>query len=176
MTKLQRIGNLALGLLMIVCALVLLLLPQNGLLVVAFVLAIALVLYGVRKLVYYFRMARHTVGGLSVLFVGVIALDVGVFAIAVIDNPQIAIALYLVAHNALNGFLFIGRGIESKMNKAPWVGELVKGLLCLAFAVACISCVNSGDALLWIFCLGLLYDAGVRLASAFRPSAIVFIQ
>ena len=73
MTKLQRFGNLLLGLLMIACGVVLLLDPHNGLQYVAIVLGLGLVLYGVRKLWYYIRMARHMTGGLSAM---VLDLDV----------------------------------------------------------------------------------------------------
>ena len=94
-------------------------------------------LYGVRKLWYYIRMARHMTGGLSVLFIAIIALDVGLYAIAVIDNLKLALALYLIAYNALTEFLTIARGVESKLFRAPLVSNIVLGLVSLALAVLC---------------------------------------
>ena len=177
MTKLQRIGNLALSLLMIVCGLVMLLNPQGGVLAVAYVLSIALLLYGAEKLVFYVRMARHMTGGLSLLFRAIIAIDVGLFAVAVIlESPKLAIALYLIAYNALTGFLTIARGVESKLFRAPWVSNIVLGLASLALAVLCIMFINSDETIMWIFCIGLFYSAGVRLVSAFKPTEIIYIQ
>ena len=176
MTKLQRIGNLVLGLLMIGGGIFLLLQPKEGLTIVAAVLALALLLYGVGKLVYYIRMARHMTGGLAVLFIAVIAIDVAVFAGSSIDNPKLAIALYLVAYNATTGILSIARGIESKLFGSPWVMNVVLGLANLALAVLCIAFFNSDETIIWVFCLGLFYNAGVRLVSAFKPTEIIYIQ
>ena len=167
---------MALGLLMIACGIVILLEPKGGLLVVAFVLNLTLLLYGVRKLVYYIRMARHMTGGLSLLFIAVIAIDVGVFAVAVIDNPQLVIALYLITYNAITGILAIARGIESKLFGSPWVLSIMHGLVNIALAGLCIAFYNSNEIMIWIFCIVLFYNAGVRLTSAFRPTEIIYIQ
>lgn len=175
-TKLQRIASLALSLLMIACGVVLLLEPQRGLLLVASVLSIVLVTYGLRKLVYYIRMARHMTGGLSLLFIAIIAIDVGVFAVAVIDSPQFAIALYLVGYNVLTGFLAIARGIESKLFGSPWVLSVMHGVANLALAALCASCANSDETIIWVFCLCLFYNAVVRLVTALRPTEIIYIQ
>ena len=176
MTKLQRIANLALSLLMIACGMIMLLEPQGGLLVVACVLSLALVLYGVRKLVYYLTMARHMTGGLSLLFIAVIAIDVGVFAAAVIDNPQVAIALYLACYNVLTGILAIARGVESKLFGSPWVLSIVHGLVNIALAALCVAFVHSNEIIIWVFCIGLFYSAGARIASALKPTEIIYIQ
>lgn len=176
MTKLQRIANMAFSLLMIACGFVLLLEPKGGLLVVASLLSLTLLLYGVRKLVYYIRMARHMTGGLSLLFIAVIAIDVGVFAVAAIDSPELAIALYLITYNAITGVLAIARGIESKLFGSPWALSIVHGLLNIALAALCIAFYSSNEIIIWIFCIGLFYNAGVRLVSAFKPTEIIYIQ
>ena len=176
MTKLQRIANVIVGLLMIACGFILLFDPKNGLLAVAFILGLAVSLYGVRKLVYYIRMAHLMTGGLSVLFIAIIAIDIGMFAVAVIDNPQLAIALYLVCYNVLAGALAIARGIESKLFGSPWVLNIALGLVNLTLAVLCIAFANSDEAIIVIFCIGLFYNAGVRVASALKPPEIIYIQ
>ncbi|HAM16467.1 MAG TPA: hypothetical protein DCP91_11565 [Eggerthellaceae bacterium] len=176
MTKLQRIANLVLGVLMIACGFILLLEPKSGLLAVAFILGLAVSLYGVKKLVYYIRMARLMTGGLSVLFIAIIAIDVGVFAVAVVDNPQLAIAFYLICYNVLIGVLSIARGIESKLFGAPWVLSIAHGLANIALAALCIAFSNSDEAIIWVFCIGLFYNAGVRMVSAFKPTEIIYIQ
>jgi len=176
-TNLQRFGSLILGLLMVACGFVLLLEPQGGVIVVAAILAAALLLYGVGKLVYYIRMARHMAGGLMVLFIAVIALDVGVLAFAmVIENPLVAIASYLSTYNTIVGFITIARGIESKMFGSPWISNIVLGLVSLALASLCTTYINSGETIIWVFCIGLFYDACVRMVSAFKPTEIIYIQ
>ena len=168
--------NLALGLLMIGCGILLLLVPQHGLVLVALVLGLAVILYGARKLVYYVTMGRHMAGGLSVLFIAVIAIDIGVFALAVIEDPKFAIVLYLVSYNMFTGVLAIARGIESMIFKSPWIASVVHGLINVALAVLCLVFISSDQTLIVIFCIGLFYSAGVRLVSAFKPTEIIFIQ
>ena len=176
MTKLQRFGNLLLSLLMIVCGVVLLLDPHNGLQYVAVVLGLGLVLYGVRKLWYYIRMARHMTGGLSVLFIAIIALDVGLYAIAVIDNLKLALALYVISYCILTGVLSIARGVESKLFGSPWVMRVVEGLISLVIAGLCIAFIRSDEVIIFVLCLGLFYSAGERLVSVFKPTEIIYIQ
>ena len=176
MTSLQRLASLALSLLMIVCGVILLLQPKDGLIIVAGVLALILVLYGVKKLVYYIRTARHMTGGLTVLFIAVIAIDVGVYAGTVIDSPQLAIALYLAIYNLFTGILAIARGIESKLFGSPWVLNIVDGLISIALAGLCVSFVNSDEIIIWVLCFGLFYSAGVRLITTFKPTEIIYIQ
>ena len=176
MTKLQRIANLILGLLMIACGFVLLFDPKNGLLAVAFILGLAISLYGVRKLVYYLRLAHLMAGGLSVLFIAIIAIDIGAFAVAVIDSPQLAIALYLICYNVLAGAIAIARGIESKLFGSPWVLSIAHGLVNIALAVLCIAFASSDETIILIFCIGLFYNAGVRVVSALKPAEIIYIQ
>lgn len=176
MTNLQRIANLILGLLMIVCGIILLLEPKGGLLVVASILSIALSLYGVRKLVYYIRTARFMTGGLSVLFIAIIAIDIGIFAVAVINDPKLIIALYLICYNVIAGVLSIARGIESKLFGSPWIMEVVFGVVNLALAGLCTAFASSEETFIWIFCIGLFYNAGVRIVSALKPTEIIYIQ
>ena len=177
MNNTQRLANLVLGFLMIACGIVLLLNPQGGVIVVAAILSAILLLYGVGKLVYYISLARHMTGGLTVLFMAIIAIDVGAFAVAVVvDNPLLAIAFYLSTYNTISGFLSIARGIESKLFGSPWIMNILLGLVSLALASLCTTFINSGETIIWVFCIGLFYSAGVRLASAFKPTEIIYIQ
>lgn len=176
MTKLQRIGNLILSLLLIIGGIVLLLNPQTGVLIAACVMSVGLLLYGVEKLVYYVRMAHYMAGGLSVLFLAIIALDVAVFAVTVIDNPKLAVALYLICYCAVSGVLSIARAVESKLFDSPWVPLVLQALACLALAGLCVVFINSDETIIWVFFICLLYNAGVRLVSVFKPTEIIYIQ
>ena len=115
-------------------------------------------------------------GGLALLFIAVIAIDVSIFAVAVIDNPKLAIALYLIAYNAVTGVLSIARGVESKLFGSPWVLKVLHGLVNLALVSLTVSFINSDETIIWIFCLGLFYNAGIRLFSVFKPTEIIYIQ
>ena len=176
MTKLQRLWNVLLGLAMIGCGLVLLLDPTNGLFAVALVLAIALVLHGARKLVYYLTMARHMAGGLSLLFIAVITLDISALAFLFMDDPKLSIVLFLVAHNVYTGVLAIARGIESKLYESRWLLNVLHGVVNIALALLCVAFVGSDEVVIAIFCIGLFYSAVSRIVSAFQPTEIIYIQ
>ena len=68
MTKVQRIGNLITAVVMIAFAGLLFVSPVEGLPVVAIVVSISFTVRGLRRLVYYYTMARHMVGGKGILF------------------------------------------------------------------------------------------------------------
>ena len=176
MTKLQRFGSFLVGLAMMACGVALWLDPKNGLFAVALVLSLSLVLYGLRALVYYLTMTRHMAGGLSLLFIAVVALDIGAFALVFLDNPKLSIVLFLVGHNAYTGVLAIARGIESRLFKSHWVMNVLHGLVNLALAAACVAFVGSDEVVIAIFCIGLFYAALTRIASAFQPTEIIYIQ
>ena len=63
MTKVQRIGNLITAVVMIAFAGLLFVSPVEGLTVVAIVVSISYTVRGLRRLGYYYTMARHMVGG-----------------------------------------------------------------------------------------------------------------
>ena len=176
MSKLQRAWNLLIGLVMILSGVVLLVDPKDGLTFVAYILGLALVVYGVRMLWYYVTMARHMVGGLSLLFIAVITIDIGVFALALVEDPKLSIVLFLVGYNAYTGILSIARGVESKMFESRWVLSVLHGLVNLALAAGCIVFIGSDQIVIAIFCLGLFYSAVVRLASVFKKTEIIYIQ
>lgn len=176
MTSFQRIKNIALSALMIACCVVLLLNPKDGVVIVTVVLGVAIMLYGLRKLVYYITMARHMAGGLSLLFIAVVAIDVGSFALFVVEDPHIAIVLYLVVYNVYTGVLSIARGVEAKLMGSRWVHRVVHGLVNIALALLCVAFSASDQIVIYIFCIGLFYSAVTRLISAFKPTEIIYIQ
>ena len=176
MGKFQRAGNVLLALAMMAGGILLLLDPENALFLVAFVLGCSLVAYGAYSLVYYITMARHMVGGLSVLFIAVIAIDLGSLALAFYAQPRLSIVMYLVGYNAFTGVVAIARAVESKVFESRWMLTLVHGIVNIALAVACLAFINSDQIVVAIFCFGLFYSACVRLVSAFRPTEIIYIQ
>ncbi len=176
MGSMRRLANIAFGLVMIACSIALMLFPENALIVVAVVLGFWLVVFGARNLVYYFTMARHTVGGLSLLFVAVIAIDLGAFSFTLINNPRPAVVLYLIDCNAFTGFVSVMRAIESKTLDSRWKPSLIHGIVCFVLVVASLVFMGSERIIIAILCFGLIYGACVRIASAVRPTEIVYIQ
>ena len=176
MSKIRRIGSIVLSLLMVAAGILLLADPKEALMYVALVLGLWLLLSGIRRLVYYFTMARHMVGGLSLLFIAVIALDIGGLSIMLLDQPKLAIVMYLVGYNTFTALVGIVRVVESKMIDSRWKASLLHSIVNLVLAVSCLVFIRSDQIVIAIFCIGLFYAAGVRFVRAVRPTEIIYIQ
>lgn len=176
MSRTRRVASIVLSVLMVASGILLLLTPKAGLILVTAALGIALVAYGMGRLVYYFTMARLMVGGLSMLFVGIIAIDAGTFVLSLINQPKTAIVLYLVGYNVLSAALAIMRAMEARKFQSHWKATMAHGVICLALAIACIVFAGSEHVIVWIICAILFYRAGVRVATALKPTEIVYIQ
>ena len=176
MTKIQRIKAIVGGFAMILCSLFLLLFPQDGYLVIVALLALSLLAYGIRMLAYYFTMARHMVGGRALLYIGVILFDLGVFSATLADIPQAHIMVYLLILHLITGGLSVARGVEAKRQGAPlWRSSMSYGVANVVLAFACLGAIWAPDVVVYVYAAGLVYAAIVRMASAFRRTAIIYI-
>ena len=87
------------------------------------------------------------------------------------------LALYLLFINGISAVLEIVRGLDAKRMKAPsWKLSTSHGVLNLILAVFCIVFIRSEKILVYIYCFGLIYTGIVKIISAFRRTAIVYIQ
>ena len=179
MTKIQRVEKIVGGLLMLACSLLLLLYPETGLYIVALILCASLLVSGIRNLIFYFTMARHMVGGKSMLYRGIIVLDLGIFTLSMVDDVNLYIMLYLLIIHAFSGVMDIMRALEARRYGGSWRRSLLNGVVNLTIAVLSVVVVvflHSADDLVFLYAVCLLYSGFVQLASAFRKTAIVYIQ
>lgn len=176
MGSMQRAGHFVLGLIMLICSVLLLVLPNEGMKVVVVVLGFSLLVYGIQKIVFYLRMARHMVGGLSTLFVGIIAIDAGAFTFTLSDQPQFPIVIYLVSYYGYMGVVNLLRFSEGKRLGTAWVKSLIHGILSLVLVVAGIASMGSTDILVVIVAIALVYSALRHMSWAFRRTDVIFIQ
>ncbi len=175
MGNFQRLKNILVALALIACGITVLLLPDHPLVFIAIFLGAGLAIYGLRMVWYFVTMARHMAGGLAILFIGIIALDAGVFMLALSDGARLPIVLYLAALNAFSGIVSILRAVEGLRLETHWKARLVSGVVSLLLAVACVQQRNSDQAIVIIFCLGLFYSAITRIYDALRPTEIIHI-
>ncbi len=177
MSRMQKIKSFIGGLFLILISIFLIVFPEGGLGFVAFVLSLTMIVTGLRYLTYYLSMARHMVGGKSILFYSVILLDFGLFTMALSDIPRIYLALYLMFINVFSAVLEIVRGIDAMRKKSPsWKFSMSQGIINLVLAFFCVVFIRSETVLVYIFCFGMLYNGIVKVISAFRRTAIVYIQ
>lgn len=177
MNLIQKIINLSVAILMIISGLLLILLQDAGLVIVALIISLSLIIYGIRTLVYYFTMARHMVGGKFNLITGILVLDLGLFTLTMAGVPKIYIIIYLIILYAFSGVIDIMRAFEAKkFGASSWKLKLITGIIELLIAAACGVFADTGLVVVGFYALGLIYSAVMRIISAFRKSAIVYIQ
>ena len=181
MTVLQRVRASFRGLLMILMSIILVLdKTEDGFEIISIVLSLWLLMMGIRSVIYYFRMARHMVGGRMMLYKGIVLLDFAAFAAHMSSIPVFSIVLYLLCIHAFSGAVDVMRALESKRIGTPaWKMSLMYGIVNIGVAIsAAVAGFAFGSlrAVVYIYASGLFYNGAVRIAKAFRKTAIVYIQ
>ncbi len=177
MTRFQRIENIILGIVMLAASLVVLAEPEDGLVYISVFLCISLGAMGARYLIYYFRMARNMVGGKAFLFVGILFLDLSLLTYSIADEPRWSIAFYLLGFHVFSGAVNIFKAIKEKQYRSPsWRIDMGQGVGNILIFLFCLFHLRSAEYLTLIYCGGLFYSAVLRILSAFRRTAIVYIQ
>lgn len=180
MTRTKRFIEIVKGLVTLVLAIYLIAFPYESMPFVLGLIGLGMTLNGIRSLVYYFSMARHMVGGKSVLYRGIIYLDIGILTSSLSDNPDLSIIIYVAAVNIFTGIVALLRAREEMAAGAPrWKAKLIRGIIRLLMASAVIVCgfvLKMPEASVYVYAAGLILSAFSRIAGAFRRTAIVYIQ
>ena len=114
MSRIQRIRTFIEGLIIIIGAILLIIYRSHAYEAILIFLAAGFIFYGVKRLVFYFLMARHMVGGKEILYKGIILFNFGVITSSVSNIPKIYILLYLAVIHAFSGIVEILRTNELK--------------------------------------------------------------
>ena len=179
MTKRNRIINILRGVLSILLALLLIIIPNSGLTLVLFIIGIGLTLKGIQTLLYYFSIARHMVDGKLVLCQGLIFLDLGMFTSSIADNPAGFLIAYIAAVDAFTGLVSILHSLESKRNGSlKWRYDFIFGLVSMLLAVIVLIggfVLKRPYVSVCAYAFGLIYSSVMQITSAFRRNAIVYI-
>jgi len=179
MNKFQRIKDALFGVFILLFALAILLVPNEGYEIVAAIVSVLLLLYGFRLLWYYFRMARHMVSGKTILYQAIIILDLALFTGSLASMNSFIILFYLLGVFAFSGFIDVLRAFEAKRIGGAWKYKLVSGCVSVLYAILMLILgviLGDKDILVYGFSSSLFYTGAVRIANAFRRTAIVYIQ
>ena len=176
MTKWQRIKSVFIGILMIFIGVLMVFMGAEACSLIMIILSLSLTISGLKMLIYYFTMARHMVGGDQILIRGMIIFDLGAIAETLTNISQIYIMGYLLAIHAFSGFVEILREVKKKRLDSPgWKLKFSTGIVNIILAVICIVFLRSTSIAVYLYSAGLIYSAIIRIISAFRKTAVVFI-
>ena len=175
MTKIQRIKSVLFALLMILAALLIFLMTEDGYKLITLMIWVSLTLSALRQLVYYFSMARHMVGGRLVLYKAIIFLDLALFTRAVIRIPRAYVLIYLSVLFGFAGLVDVLHALESRRVGGSWRFNLSHGILNIILAGICLVFIRTGRLVEVIYGISLISSAILRIISATRRTAVVYI-
>ncbi len=177
MTLGKRIFKIITGLVMIAFAILLILLPDIAFMTIVGVLALTLVIYALKSIIFYFSMGRHMVGGTRLLIRGVIMLDLGLFAYSLYDVPRIYIVLYLLAIHLFAGVVdALGALDAKKLEAGSWKLKMATGVINIIVGILCLVFIRSVTMLDYVYCSGLIITALSSIISAFKRTAVLYVS
>ncbi|MCR4807052.1 MAG: DUF308 domain-containing protein [Lachnospiraceae bacterium] len=177
MTKLQRVKSLAAGLIMVLTAVVMFKFPDDSYVFILTFLGVGFFVTGIGTLSYYFNMARFMVGGKMILYKGVILVDFAVLTCSLTDVPRIYILIYLAALHGFSGMIELLRAGETRRSGSThYKLKLFHGILNIVMALSCVVFVGKPNTAVFIYSLGLVYSGIIRMVTAFRRTAFVYIR
>lgn len=137
-----------------------------------------LIVYGIRMLNFYSRMARYMVGGKTILILGFVVLDLGLFALSLWDVHSTFIIIYLLGAYAFSGAVDVMRAFEQRKYESAWKWKLATGFIEISVALmALVGGVffRSSTVVVLIFSLGVAYSAVARIVDAFIKKPMMAI-
>lgn len=180
MTKIQRLKTLIIGFITLVFGVLLFEYPDRGLEAISMVTSISLTVMGINKLIFYFRMARHMVGGINSLIIGLILTDLGIYAITLKNLPPSYITIYLLAIHGFTGVIDIKGATDAIINGGgSWRIRFFTGIINLAMAVTAFiygMVYHDLRTVVFIYATGICYTGIMRMLDAFRRTAVAYIQ
>ena len=136
MTNLQRLRSILAGLFMIIGGLLMINDPEDGYVVITFIMGVTLLIRGIQNIVYYFTFARHMGGGRTMRAIGIVLLDLGAFTLTLTDVPKIYVILYLLVLHLFTGVIDVMHALETKRQGSQhWRLNLAVGVANILVAI-----------------------------------------
>ena len=165
---------------MLLAAAILFLLGSDGFKFIMDVISITFIISGLNQIIFYFRLARHMIGGKAVLIKGLITLDIGALTVSMLDSTELLIISYILGCHLISGVIDVLKTNEARQLKSPhWKLDFTVGVGNILMAIICFICaigVGSIILVIYLYAFVLVYSAINRIASAFRRTEIVYIQ
>ena len=176
MTKWQKLRNILLSASMILIGVAMLVFGEKAYMGIISVFSLVLEIMGLRMLWFYFRMARHMVGGWSILFRGILFFDFGLFTGSLVWVPKGYILMYLAGTLAFSGIVNIIGASEAKRIESSWKFKTFQGIVKIQFAISCLIFMRSEVRVVNICAIGFILSAVMSIANTFRRQQVVTID
>ena len=159
MTIGQKLKNVLSAISMILIGIAMLFFGEKAYMAIIGVFSLTLDIMGIRKLIFYFSMARYMVGGRNILFRGILLFDFGIFTGSLVWVPQVYILLYLAGTLAFSGVVNIIGASEVKRIESSWKLKTFQGIVKILFAISCLLFMHSEIRVVDICAIGFIFSA-----------------
>lgn len=176
MTIWQRLRKMLWGILMILIGLALIFFGEEAYMVIIGIFSLTLEIMGLRMLWFYFRMARHMVGGRNILFRGILFFDFGVFTGSLAWVPRMYILMYLAGMLIFSGVIDLLNAREAKAIESSWKLKTFQGGCKEVIAAGCLIFMRSGTRVVYICALGFIFSAIMNIINSFRRTKVITID
>lgn len=177
MRVLRKAGLIASGVFMILGALIILLMGEDGYLAISVVMTIILFVTGIGMLINFFMLNRFMVGGRRNLYMGLIFVDIALFMMTLNSIPKFYLVIYLVVVYVFTGVIDVLRAREAKAYNSPeWKLTIAAGIANILIGLVSLIFIRNIKITVIIYAGGLIYSAVLRIASAFKKNEIIYIQ
>ena len=177
MSKTRRIWNIFAAIFMIMFALLLMLVPNIGFVIVAVIVGMLLTIRGIKFLIYYVTHAQHMTGGKWMLLVGLILFDLGIFSLTLLDKTSAIMIIYVVVIHLISGVLGIVRAVSNKNDgNTSWKIGLAQGIGSLILVALCLIFIHHVEIPVYIYGAGVIYSAVLKVITSCKKTAIVYVQ
>lgn len=144
--------------------------------IILFIMILVLMFHGVRLIYFYLTMARFMTGGRSMLYRGILFIELGIVTGSLHSVPTEYIMAYFSAVMLFAGAIDVFGAYDAFKIKGRWVMKLIQGLVTIAFGIYSFMHLNEPKVVVVVFCINLFYSAIMRIISAFTPTTIITIQ
>lgn len=177
MSKARRVLTILAALIAIEGSIAVMLMPDIAYKVLALGIGMTLVYYGIRYIIYYVTNAQHMVGGKWFMLIGIIMFDMGVFATAIFDRAQVITKIYIIAALLIAAVLGAIRTVgDRKDNNPRWKISLAQSIAGFIQVTLSVIFINENMIPLYLYCIYAIYTSVLMIISAFKKTAIVYVQ
>ena len=174
--SIRRIFSFLVGVVMILTAFFIWDNPYIGQILVAFFILVGFLIKGIKALVYYFSLARYKIGGISVLYRGLLFINLSLFTLSLHSIPVEYAMIYIIVVTAASGAVDFLRALEVKRTSDKrWILKMIPGILQVVLSLACLFMMNSPDMLVSVYGLSLIFSGIGRIIKAFRRAAVLYV-
>ncbi len=176
-----RISTFIRGFFLILAAIIVFINPvlegiSVGKITISLAVSIFILFHAIKNLIYYFTMARLMVGGKTILYRGILFLDLGLFTLIIFAMPDLYLKIIMGSFALFYGVIVILRANEQKKHESNYIFKLVEGIIYLVASIFVFVSIALTSLTFIIFGVVFALYGIIAIYKTFKRSSVTFIQ